>query len=41
VLRIKSHDMFPAINEILAGNGSVWITVTGSSMYPFLREGED
>lgn len=41
MIKIKAQDMFPVINEILAKNGSAWITVTGSSMYPFLREMKD
>ena len=41
IKKIKSAEMFPVIKEILEGGGSAWITVTGMSMYPFLREDED
>ena len=41
VKKIKSAEMFPVIIEILEGGGRAWITVTGMSMYPFLREDED
>ncbi|QNU66612.1 S24/S26 family peptidase [Ruminiclostridium herbifermentans] len=41
VKKIKSAEMFPVIKEILDGGGRAWITVTGMSMYPFLREDED
>ncbi len=41
VKKIKSAEMFPVIKEILEGGGRAWITVTGMSMYPFLREDED
>ncbi|MCX8128618.1 MAG: S24/S26 family peptidase [Clostridia bacterium] len=41
VKRVKAGDMFPVISEILQTDTSVKITVTGWSMYPFLREGED
>ena len=41
VKEIKSAQMFPIIKEILDGGGKAWITVTGMSMYPFLREYRD
>lgn len=41
VITIKTQDMFPIIDEILEEKGSAWITVTGTSMYPFLRAGKD
>lgn len=41
VKKIKSCEMFLVIKEILQAGGSAWITVTGMSMYPFLREDED
>ncbi|PYG89479.1 hypothetical protein LY28_00698 [Ruminiclostridium sufflavum DSM 19573] len=41
VKKIKAAEMFPAVKEILGDGGRVWITVTGMSMYPFLREDED
>lgn len=41
VKRIKAVDMFIIINEILQQGGKAWITVTGMSMYPFLRENKD
>lgn len=37
----KSSEIFPIIREILDANGSVCIAVTGTSMYPFLRENID
>ncbi len=41
VKRIKSAELFPVIKEVLEGGSRVWITVTGMSMYPFLREDTD
>lgn len=41
VKKIKSAQMFPVIKEILEGGRKAWITVTGMSMYPFLREDKD
>ena len=41
VKKIKSAQMFPVIKEILEGGHKAWITVTGMSMYPFLREDKD
>ncbi len=38
---IKSAAIFPIIKEILNDGTDVWITVTGMSMYPFLREDKD
>lgn len=38
---IKAQWMFPFIKEILSKDKQVRITVTGSSMYPFLRENID
>ena len=38
---VKSVDMFPVVKEILNKSISVSITVTGMSMYPFLRENID
>jgi hypothetical protein len=38
---IKSKHIFPVIEEILINGNSAKITVTGMSMYPFLREGID
>ena len=35
---VKSVEMFPVIKEILKKGINVSITVTGMSMYPFLRE---
>ena len=39
--KIKSADMFPIVKEILESGSKAWITVTGMSMFPFLREDED
>ncbi|KJS10364.1 MAG: hypothetical protein VR67_18895 [Peptococcaceae bacterium BRH_c8a] len=41
IRRVKSSALMPAIGEIIAGGGRVRLTVTGSSMYPFLRQGVD
>jgi signal peptidase len=38
---IKTADMCPLVQEILRNGGSARITVTGTSMYPFFREGLD
>lgn len=38
---IKAADLFSLTNEIIAHGGQAWITVTGMSMYPFLREVRD
>jgi len=38
---IKSACIFPAIRELLQEGTQVWLTVTGMSMYPFLREDKD
>lgn len=39
--KVKAADLFNLIDELLTKNLSAWITVTGMSMYPFLREGID
>lgn len=41
VKRIKSAEIFPVIKEVLESGSRAWITVTGMSMYPFLREDKD
>lgn len=41
IKRVKSEEIFPIIKEILEKNGTACITVTGMSMYPFLRENID
>jgi hypothetical protein len=41
VISIKSKDLFPLISEIIKQDEKVRITVTGTSMLPFLREGID
>lgn len=38
---VKAADMFPLVQEIFENGGSARITVTGMSMYPFLRDGKD
>lgn len=38
---IKSKALFPIVSELLKSNKTVIITVTGTSMLPFLREGID
>lgn len=39
--KVKSEELFPLVDEIIKQDASVWITVTGMSMYPFLRDGKD
>jgi signal peptidase len=41
VKRVKSREIFPVIQELLNQGGKAWITVTGTSMFPFLREERD
>lgn len=41
VRRVKSREIFPVIQELLDQGGKAWITVTGTSMFPFLREDRD
>lgn len=41
VVCVKSKNLFPLINEIINHEGKAKITVTGMSMYPFLRENID
>ncbi len=38
---VKAKEMFPLIEKLLHKGIRVRITVTGTSMYPFLREGMD
>lgn len=38
---IKAAELFSLTDEIIAKGGRAWITVTGNSMYPFLKEGRD
>lgn len=38
---IKAAELFSLTNDIIEQGGRVWITVTGMSMYPFLKEGRD
>ncbi len=40
-LKVKAGDIFPVIEELIQMGSKVWITVTGMSMYPFLREEKD
>lgn len=39
--RISSHELFPAIENILAEHRQVLITITGMSMWPFLCHNRD
>ena len=39
--RVKAVEMFSIVSELLQQDRKVWITVTGMSMYPFLREDKD
>jgi Peptidase S24-like. len=38
---VKAAELFGLTDEILAQGGRVWVTVTGNSMYPFLKEVRD
>jgi len=40
-IKVKAAELFCVIDEIIQNGSSAWITVTGMSMYPFLREDED
>lgn len=39
--RVRAAELFPVISDIIKHDSSAWITVTGMSMYPFLRDGTD
>lgn len=41
VMLIKAAELFSLTNDIFENGGHVWITVTGMSMYPFLKETRD
>lgn len=41
VVKIKADSLFPMIQEIVAQGQNVRVAVSGSSMYPFLRDGVD
>lgn len=41
IVKVKAGEIFPIIQNILDAGNKVWITVTGMSMYPFLREEKD
>lgn len=41
IKKVKSKELIPLIQELLEHGGKAWITVTGMSMYPFLRENLD
>jgi signal peptidase I len=41
VIYKKSKNLLPLIEEILISGGRARLTVTGTSMYPFLRWGQD
>ena len=41
IMKVKAAAIFPFIEEILEQGQNSRITVTGSSMYPFLRDGVD
>jgi len=38
---VKAAELFRLTREIIEQDGHVWITVTGMSMYPFLKDGRD
>ncbi|NLK87539.1 MAG: peptidase S24 [Clostridiaceae bacterium] len=39
--KVRAAELFSLVDEILGNGERAWITVTGMSMYPFLREGRD
>ncbi len=41
IKKIKAAEMFGVVKELLSQGTKAWITVTGMSMYPFLREDRD
>lgn len=41
LIKVKAAELFGLVDEILGIGEKAWITVTGMSMYPFLREGRD
>lgn len=41
IKRIKAGKVFPLVKEILDGGKRIKMTVTGRSMYPFLRDMKD
>lgn len=41
IIKIKTDNMMPVIIRLLQEGKKVRFTVTGNSMYPFLREGKD
>ncbi len=41
LIKVKAAELFGFVDEMLKQGERVWITVTGMSMYPFLREGRD
>lgn len=41
VVKVNSEQLFPVIKDMLDGGKKVSITVTGNSMYPFLRDSID
>lgn len=41
VLELKAKEVFALAEDVFSCGSSMWITVTGMSMYPFLREGKD
>lgn len=40
-ISVKSAEIFPVIQDLLSAGRSAILTVTGNSMYPFLRNGID
>jgi len=41
VVRLNSNSILPVVKELIERKNRVRITVTGMSMYPFLRDGRD
>lgn len=41
IVKVKAQFIFPFVSEIIEQGQSIRITVTGNSMFPFLRDGLD
>lgn len=41
IKKLKAKDIFPIVKEFLDNGKRIRITVTGNSMYPFLRDSKD
>lgn len=38
---VKASELFSVVDDIIKQGGHAWVTVTGMSMYPFLRDEKD